>query len=146
LSTLKLAGQVRFKNPPGRVYERLRRSLLESASGQLPSPDAVADPATFNARFRTRLPWTTATTTQRVTLSPNKSLTREHLAGPLKGSREAFRLEQTSSGGTLVRYSAAIEPAAALLKGPLEWLWVGPQVRKSAIRWLMSVRKDLEGD
>ena len=140
----RVTGKVTMRSAPAEIYRALADGVRQHALAPMAAFDVDA-PATILTRFATRLWFGTVVTTEEATLDPERSVRWRHVAGPLTGSVETFRIEPGAEGGALVTYEGEIRARHPLFRGPLERLFVAPATKRISMTHLRALRAEIDG-
>lgn len=140
----RVSGKITMRSAPDQIYRTLADVVAQHALVPTTEADDNA-PATILTRFATKLWFGTVTTTEEATLDPGRSVRWRHVAGPLTGSVEMFRIEPGKEGGALVTYEGEIRVRHPLFRGPLERLFVAPATKRISMAHLRALRVELDG-
>lgn len=121
----------------------LARSVLGHALEPQPDEPILRD-VTILTRYETKLGPLKVVTTEEATLEPGRSIAWRHVDGPLTGSVERFRIEPARRGGAVARYTGRIRARNRLLRGPLEWMLIGPLTRMVSMNSLREAKGAVE--
>ncbi len=141
---MRLSGKVRFCAAPDEVWRYFERGVLDHA---VEPAQVLGNGATeVLTRYETRRWYGTVMTTERAQLEPGVSVTWTHVDGPLTGSQETFSVEPAGNGHARVRYVATVRARHPLFRGPLTYLFVGPELRKVSMASIRDARRTLDGE
>ena len=139
---VRVSGSVPFQAEASEVFAHLARAALAHAV-EPRLEEVILRKVTVLTQYETKIGPLTVVTTEEATLEPGSSITWRHVDGPLTGSVETLRLGASRGPRTVVLYEGEIRARNRLLRGPLEWLVVGPLTRMVSMKALKEASRGM---